>query len=253
MANSDVYTLMFNLINDSYDNKDHLKDINLAFIENDFVVLPSFLKQDAFNILGKEISKLKGISKERKFVMPGYKTPRFLSTLGGTAILENSRFLNILYSHHELISLLSQIVGEQLYLCKHENEFMVFNYLNAKKSTHGWHLDDPTYAIIICFESPESEEDSRVEIIKKWTDYCRTNGRSPEDEVVDLVERARRENLVKTLPVLRPNDAYVLRTDRTLHRVTEIKTEGATRAILNLAYENTKNPHYGQTATLLYG
>jgi hypothetical protein len=53
MANSDVYTLMFNLINDSYDNKDHLKDINLAFIENDFVVLPSFLKQDAFNILGK--------------------------------------------------------------------------------------------------------------------------------------------------------------------------------------------------------
>jgi hypothetical protein len=38
-----------------------------------------------------------------------------------------------------------------------------------------------------------------------------------------------------------------------LHRVTEIKTEGATRAILNLAYENTKNPHYGQTATLLYG
>ncbi len=253
MVNSDVYNLMFNLINDSYDDKGHLKEINYEFVQNDFVVLPSFLKQDAFNILDKEIGKLKGISKERKFVMPGYKTPRFLSTLGGSAILENSRMLNILYSHHDLISLLSEIVGEQLYLCKHENEFMVFNYLNAKKSTHGWHLDDPTYAIIICFESPESEEDGRVELIKKWTDYCGVNGRSPEDDVVDLVEQARRENLVTTLPVLRSNDAYVLRTDRTLHRVTEIRTEGATRAILNLAYENTKNPHYGQTATLLYG
>lgn len=253
MVNSDVYTLMFGLINDSYDDKDHLKEIHFDFVENDFVVLPSFLQQDAFNILDKEIGKLKSISKERKFVMPGYKTPRFLSTLGGTAILENSRLLNILYSHHELIGLLSEIVGERLYLCKHENEFMVFNYLNAKKSTHGWHLDDPTYAIIICFESPESEGDGRVEVIKKWTDYCRTNGRSPQDEVVDLVEQARRENLVTTLPVLRSNDAYVLRTDRTLHRVTEIKTEGATRAILNLAYENTKNPRYGQTATLLYG
>lgn len=253
MVNSDTYNLMFNLINDSYYDKGYLKEINYEFAQNDFAVLPSFLKQDAFNILGKEIDKLKGISKERKFVMPGYKTPRFLSTLGGTAILENSRLLNILYLHHELISLLSDIVGEQLYLCKHENEFMVFNYLNAKKSTHGWHLDDPTYAIIICFESPESEEDGRVELIKNWTDYCVANGRSPEDEVVDLVEQARRENLVTMVPVLRSNDAYVLRTDRTLHRVTEIRTEHATRAILNLAYENTKNPHYGQTATLLYG
>ena len=61
----------------------------------------------------------------------------------------------------------------------------------------------------------------------------------------------RERNLIKAFHH-RPGEAYLLRADRCLHRVTELAPQRQRKA-LNLGFEATATPKYGITATRLYG
>ena len=229
-----------------------LADMHEQFLRCGYVKLPGFLSEAALDFLCCELQRLEANASRRVFEMPGYHSPRNLSVLGGRAIRECSPFLYRLYHHSALRSTVEAISGRPIYSCIHEEEFMVANFLQASGDTHGWHLDDPPFALVIFAEAPEPGQGGDVEIIPNWVDLCRRKGRRPDKEVWDLIEWASENHLIERHHH-DAGDAYLLRADLNLHRVVPITASGARRCVLNMAFQTSPDTVYADTADLLYG
>jgi hypothetical protein len=248
----DEHYLLTNLLSEQYQQEELVAYLRREFALNDYVKMSNLINAAAFYLLREEIHRLQQFAKMRSFIMDGYETPRLMSTLGGRKIVEESHMLGILYPHYELIDLLRKIIGEEVYPCLHPNEIMVANFLLSLGATHGWHLDDPAYALILIFEAPSEMDGGLLEFIPGWRKLCSSQGRSHEEKVAPLVEHSRGANLVQVRHHV-SGDAYLLRADQCLHQVTALSAKGVSRIALNLAYEATRNPRYGRTANMLYG
>jgi hypothetical protein len=246
------HSLTMNLVSEHYNKQDVLSDLQQEFGRNDYVKLPGLIASQAFAHIRAEIEYLKRFTTKRSFIMEGYETPREMSTLGGAKILKEAPTIWSLYCHYELRNLIERIAGTKVYSCLHPNEFMVANFLNSPGATHGWHLDDPAFALIIVLEASSAEDGGSLEFIPNWFEFCSQIGAFSDEKVGPLVERARADNLIQVRHHL-SGDAYFLRADRSLHQVTALRREGACRSALNLAFEVTPNPTYGDTANKLYG
>lgn len=229
-----------------------LLDMREQFARSGYVRLSGFFSTEALALYKSEMEDMEQIAIRRKFDMPGYLTPRSLSVLGGNLIKSQSPLLYSLYHHYALRSSIESIVGRSIYTCTHPEEFMVANFLHNSGDTHGWHLDDPSYALIIFSEVPEEGGGGEIEFIANWKDLCRRKGRKPNENILDLVSWADENGLVDRHSH-NAGDAYLLRADLNLHRVTPLKRPGERRAAINLAYQATPEMIYGETADLLYG
>ena len=228
----------------------HLQELCCKFASNGYVRLTGLFEAELAGALAAEVQRLEPVARPRNFRMDGYGTPRVLAALGGATIAQSSSLLAGLYGSVELRSTLSQITGSPVYLCQHAEEFMVINYLNGPGATHGWHLDDPAYALVCVISAPPPEQGGFVEFIPDWTACCQTAAALPEVDVESTIARSRAE--VRRC-VFSSGDIYLMRADRCLHRVAELTAPGARRVALNLAFEQTPSPRYGHTATALYG
>jgi hypothetical protein len=246
------HSLIQGIVSEIYQQEWHLTELRREFNRKDFVRLPALLRSNVYPLLFEEVIRLKELSRARDFTMSGYNTPRVLSVVGGQQILANSAILSMLYQHYDIRTTLKQIVGAELYPCLHPNEFMVINYLTGLRSTHGWHLDDPAYALILVFEAPGPQQGGSVELIQDWHEFCRQNGENPDSNVEVGVAKARSQGLIRTEHLV-AGESYILRADKCLHRVTEVVGQGGVRSAMNLGFECTPNPAYGHTASALYG
>lgn len=247
-----AYQLVVDPLAEAYRDEARRERLRQEFAANEYVKMPGLLRDDVFGLLKAELEQLEQGARKRDFVMQGYETPRVMHVLGGRQLLERSMYLPALYAHHELRRLIQGIAAGEIHACLHPDEFMVANLLLSSGSTHGWHLDDPAYALIIIFEAPSAESGGLLEFIQGWQALCAVDDPAAEQRAAPIVERARAANLVQTRHHA-PGDAYLLRADRCLHRVTELKPGGGRRIALNFAYDATAHPIYGQTASLLYG
>jgi hypothetical protein len=227
--------------------------LRLAFARHHYVALPGlFSAPSAFAKLSAEVSRLEQFANKKNFVMPGYNTPRVMATVGGRAIKRESSFLTAMYAAGDLATLVSQITGQPVYPCLDENEWMVINWLEGPGKTHGWHLDDPPYALVIFVQAPAPGQGGEAEYITDWRRLCQQQDENPEGDVAAAVEGCRELGLVNS-KTHAAGDAYLLRADRCLHRVAPITSEGARRVILNLAFEAKPNAYRkGVTAAYLY-
>lgn len=230
-----------------------LTKLRLAFARHHYVALPGlFSAPSAFEPLMAEVKRLEQFATKKNFVMPGYNTPRVMATVGGRAIKRESPFLTGMYAAGDLAALVSQIAGRQVYTCHDENEWMVINWLEGPGETHGWHLDDPAYAMVIFVEAPEHGQGGEAEFITDWRRLCGRLGENPEVDVEAAVASCRELGLIHS-KTHAAGDAYLLRADRALHRVAPITSEGARRVILNLAFEAKPDIYRrGVTAAHLY-
>lgn len=254
--------LTLNLLSGRYQEAAVLAGLRRDFARDDYVKLPALLNGEAMAQLKVEAALLERFARNKDFVMdvPGYETPRIMTTLGGQTMmrelpklgLENVPLLGRLYTHYEVWNLLQEIIGASIYPCLHPNEFIVINYLLARGNTHGWHLDDPAYALVIFLNAPLAREDGGlIEYIRNWRAMRDDSGISPKEKIENIVEHCRAVGLVKSNHHA-PGDAYLLRADQCLHQVSPLLAEGARRVVLNLGFEATPNPTYGPSATLLY-
>lgn len=241
---------IFNPVTDHCREQQHIAELRRKFARDSYVRLPGFLRGEAFDFVKSEVGRLESRARDKCFEMDGYKTPRVMKALGGQEILRSSP-LAYIYLHYAIREIIEQIVGTKVYTCQHPNEYMVVNYLLSPGATHGWHLDDPAYALIIFIEAPPPEAGGHLEYIKDWRQICRARGMEPEGEVNDLVAELRKQNLIKSV-VHKAGDAYLMRANQCLHRVSEIVAPGVRRVIINMAFEETSEPVYGLTASLLY-
>lgn len=229
-----------------------LLDMHDQFVRSGYVKLPGFLTSQALEVLRTEMEDMEQIAVRKQFEMPGYNTPRNLSVLGGKLIKSQSPLLYSLYHHYALRSCIESIVGRPVYTCSHSEEFMVANFLHNSGDTHGWHLDDPAFALIIFAEAPTEGGGGEVEFIANWTDLCQRKGHKPDENVADLVKWADDNGLVDKRSH-NSGDAYLLRADMNLHRVTPLSKTGERRSAVNLAFQSSPDSTYGDTASMLYG
>lgn len=237
----------------SHNYRDSIGNIKLnqKFQTHGFVLLKNLFKREIFEYLVDDCANIFKHCHHKKFTMHSYQTPRNMSILGGKMITKESNFIPYLYIHHEICSLLSQIVGGNVFTIKHQEECFVANYLKAKGETHGWHLDDPKYALIIVIKSPGKNNGGCVEVIQNWKKLCSKLKIDPYNEVNLGVEYAKKNNLIDAY-TLNTGDCYLLDAGENLHRVTSITKNNVERKIINLAYNHKRNIKFGKTADILY-
>lgn len=236
----------------------YLDRIRLGALRNDFerdgyAKLPGLFDSPCFGRLASEMRVVEKAGRDRSFSMPPYNTPRVLRTVGGQTVLRESPAIAALYFHRDLVDVLEAVTGSRVFPCQHKEEFIVANFLSTAGSTHGWHLDDPPLALVVFFEAPDDEQKGgRLEYIPRWLAHCSSIAADPEVDVEPTVERARAGGLVRSASHS-PGDAYLLRADQCLHRVTPLIARDCRRVVLNMAYQFNRNQGYGDTATMLYG
>lgn len=245
-------SLIVGPLGDAYGDDDFLGELRSRFASAGYVKLPGLLATPTWEVLRAAVDRLEPRARPRDFVMPGPQTPRALSVLGAADLLAGAPALAALYVHFELVRAISRIVDARIHACPHEDELMVCNLLLGERSTHGWHLDDPPFALVLVLEAPEPGQGGDLERIADWAGVCRRLGLDPGGDVTAAVDAASAAGL-RTVTRHVAGDAYLLRADRCLHRVAPLRAAGCRRVALNFAYESTSRPTYGRSATTLYG
>ena len=235
----------------AYRDPDAVAEFGARFRAEGYVKLPGLLGTATMAGVGGEIAAGERHATARDFVMPGPNTPRVMSVLGARQLLQHSPALAILYVHFELVGLISRLTGGPVYSRPHPDEVMVCNFLRSHGSTHGWHLDDPPFALVLVLEAPGPGCGGDLECVPEWDVTCSGLGHDPRGPVADAVADAHVAGAIKSIHH-DAGDAYLLRADRCLHRVTPLDRPGARRAALNFANEATPSPTYGDSATMLY-
>lgn len=235
-----------------YFNPKIINSLHLSFGRNGYVKLPGLISLSTFNFLKIEVQRLSEIARERNFIMPGYESPRVMTTLGGKQIRENSDLLKGFYGNQELRSILSRIVGSQLFDCLDETEWCVSTWLNGEGQTHGYHLDDPPIALIVIIQAPPPEFGGYLEMVTDWREIAHIFDQDPEINVLPLVKKLRNLNLVQVKTHI-TGDAYLLRADQCLHAVAPLRGRETKRSILNMAFELEPNiVRRSETAAALF-
>jgi len=243
---------MLHLIAKSYREERAHGSLRAAFAQCGYVKLPKLLDQDGLTALSRPVARLRSSAIRRSFVMPGVETPRRMSTVGGFRIAAEEPALAGLYTHEDVLSLLHGIAGGEIHRCQHRHEYMVANILSDRGDSHGWHLDDPAYALVLIVEAPPPSAGGSLEFIPRWRELCQQWGADPKNDVLPVVAKAKQLGMVEVRHH-EAGDGYLLRASSALHRVAPLVTPGSRRVVLNLAYQDVRHQAYGDTATALYG
>ncbi|MEU2654918.1 hypothetical protein ABZ615_06305 [Streptomyces sp. NPDC007325] len=171
-------------------------------------------------------------------------TPRSMTTVGQPVIKDEGPLIDAFYFAPELIAFVGDVVGEQVHSCPYAGEHYVISRLGKSGDTHGWHWDDFTYGIILVLEAPHYTEGGFVQAVPN-TSWDKENP----DVYGALISSQVRSY------ALEPGDAYVVKTNTTMHRVHPIRGEGR-RTIVNMTLASTDDltrPMTHETNDTLFG
>ena len=76
---------------------------------------------------------------------------------------------------------------------------MVINILEARENTHGWHLDDPLYALVIIAEHPSYKYGGNLQYIRNWELVCKETGLDPITDLHQAIAFARGRKLIHSV------------------------------------------------------
>ena len=239
-------------------NKNHLLDNTIEnyrtqFQKTGYVKFDSILSDGFFYYLQKIVLKLQNFAIQKNFKMEEYQSPRKMSVLGGDLVTQHHPELLVIYFHYQLRNFLEKISKKKIFDCLHPQEFMVINYLNGPGQTHGWHLDDPELALVICIEHPISpEQEGLLEFVPNFSKFQELY---PEEKnSSNIAEFARKDRKLFKKSFDKQNQAYLFAANSHFHRVTPLKNKDSKRIVINFAFSTTmKNiGEYGKTANKLY-
>lgn len=248
----DCFTLMTDLVSPQYREEWYLAELRREFMERDFVALPNFFSAKSLAILVAEEQRIEKFAVTRQFNMSEYDTPRNLKILGAKAILRESPSFCLVYVHYDVVRTVESIVQGPIYPSRQPDGFIGMNYLVWSSATQGWHLDDGAFAFCVILEAPPRGQGGQLESIRHWSKSKVLSGHHTIGCIESGVKDAENSGRVNR-EYLAPGTAYILRSDKCLHRVSPLDAEGVRRVSFAVAYEATPNPQYGNTAKKLYG
>lgn len=226
------------------------RQLRARFRETGYVKLPGLLGPDTFRAVCAEVARLHASRARKDFVMPGFDTDRRMSVLSGKDVVARSAVIANLYACQELREWIAGVTATPVHPVPHEEEFLVLNFLDGPRDTHGWHLDDPRYALIVVVESPAPHRGGCLEYVPDWKRRAREQGFDPCHDLERGVQACRRQGWLRS-DTLKPGDCYLLDAGEVLHRVSPLSADGRRKA-LNLAFDDRRFRVYGDTARRLY-
>lgn len=165
---------------------------------------------------------------ERDFLMQQTgNTPRRMLNVKRDRIKEEGRLIPRIYESQSIRRLFELITQEGLETCPFSPEEYIINGLFRSGDTHGWHWDDYKYGVVFAVDTPEKGGGGLVQVAPNTT----------WDRQADCVENALCGSPTYSFR-LNPGDAYVLRTDTGMHRVSPI-AEGTQRIVVNMVWATT--------------
>lgn len=216
------------------------------FAAEDVVVLPELTPPELTEAIRAEACDIidrHGTTHRLSFAITD-NTPRNMTTVGQPIIKDEGPLIHAFYFAPELMRLTSAVIGEELHTCPYPGEHYVISRLAETGDTHGWHWDDYTYGIILALEAPDYRDGGFVQAVA---------GTSWDKENPD-VYGALLGGVVRSY-ALKPGDAYLIKTDTTMHRVHPIRGEGR-RTIVNMTLASTADltrPMTHETNDTLFG
>jgi hypothetical protein len=171
-------------------------------------------------------------------------TPRHMASVGQPVIKEHGPLIHSVYFSPALRRLLSDIAGEELFICPYPGEHYVISRLARSGDTHGWHWDDYTYGFILVLEAPDYRDGGFVQAVPH-TSWDKEN---PD------VHGALLKSVVRSY-AFAAGDAYLIKTDTTMHRVYPIRGDGR-RMIVNTTFASgadLERPMTHETNDTLFG
>lgn len=219
----DVKSLMSRHLAEEFDAV-RVGELKQRFAEEHIVPLRGMCPPEIFEAIRKEACGLidrHGASHDLVFdITDG--TPRTMTTVGQPVIKDEGPLIDAFYFTDDLLSMVGEVVGEQVHTCPYAGEHYVISRLGKTGDTHGWHWDDYTYGFILVLHAPEYRDGGFVQAVPN-TSWDKEN---PDVHGALLKSQVRSYHLSA-------GDAYVVKTNTTMHRVYPIRGE-ATRTIVNM-------------------
>lgn len=228
-----------------------LGSLRIRFQRDQFVKLPHLLTAKSYELAATGLEHLHSLSVRKEFLMQSFASPRRMRVVGGRRISHSSPGLVALYGNKSIRSVVSSITGGPVYTTAHREEFMVANFLDNEADTHGWHTDDPEYALIVITEVPPPNGGGELEYVPSWNVFCLQNGFDPRTQVKEAVQAASARGAVRSCRLI-AGDCYLIHASKAIHRVTPTVGRGR-RAALNMSFDGRRLRQYGESADLLYG
>jgi len=196
------------------------------------------LKGEAFGIIDDF-----GVARDLNLAITD-NTPRHMTTVGQPVIKEHGHIIHSTYFSPTVQAFLSELVGEPVYTCPYAGEHYVISRLVRSGDTHGWHWDDYTYGFVLILEAPDYRDGGFVQGVPH-TSWDKSN---PDVNAALLSSQVRSY-------AFQAGDAYVIKTDTTMHRVYPISGRGR-RTIVNMTWANAADlsrPLTHETNDILFG
>ena len=169
-------------------------------------------------------------AKRRDFLIESTgNTPRYLSNVSRDNIEEFGRYIPLAYNSKYLMSLISNIVKEEVIPTPWKWDNYIINSQHKSGDTHGWHWGDYPYTIIWIVEAPSIDSGGLLECVPH-TNWDKKNSR---------IENLLVENTIDSYFHM-TGDVYLLKADTTLHRVKPL-TQDVRRIILNTTWERARD------------
>jgi hypothetical protein len=223
--NSNIHIKISEALIDFFVRQD-ISGMRASFNEHGFALLPNLFSGELFSALALECQGLiESYGQKRDFLMlQTANSPRKMINVKRDHIKEHGCIVPALYSSELFRKLFGSIVGEKFVDCPYLPEEFIINALFQPQDTHGWHWDDYQYGVVIAINVPDPEYGGFVQVAPN-TEWDREN---------PSIEKALFSSYIKSFR-LNAGDAYILKTDTGLHRVSPIKP-GAKRIIINMVW-----------------
>lgn len=223
-----------------------MQQLRNQFADEHVVVLRELVPSPLLNAITAEARRIAdayGTTHDLIFEITD-NTPRRMTTVGQPIIKAEGNLIDAFYFNPDLLPLVSQVVGEQVHTCPYAGEHYVISTLDRDGDTHGWHWDDYTYGLILVLEAPHYTDGGFVQAVA----HTSWDKQSPD------VYGALISGQVRSY-ALHPGDAYVIKTDTTMHRVFPIRGQSR-RTIVNMTLASTSDlsrPMTHETNDALFG
>lgn len=223
-----------------------LAALQTEFRQRHFVQLRGFCPRELFQPLKDEalgIVERFGVARDMRLAITD-NTARHMTTVGQPIIKDHGLLIHATYFSSALKVLLSQLAGEEVFTCPYPGEHYVISQLNKAGDTHGWHWDDYTYGLVLVLEAPDYQDGGFVQGVPhtSW------------DKIKPDVHGALLKSQVFSC-ALQAGDAYLLKTDTTMHRVYPIR-RNCRRTIINTTWVSAADltrPTTHETNDILFG
>ena len=220
---------MTNLVNDLESNKEQqtilLSNCKRELIDSGMTEITKFFPKSVLDEVVAETERLFRRGAERRDFIDENNSPRNLYNIREETISIESKILKEFYYSLDIIELLQLITGENIDFVPFSGERYIINGLVKENDSQGWHRDDYSYAMVCIAKAAKKECGGLLEYIPHiyW-----------DREYPNIQQILEREVIYKKW--FAKGSVYLMRSDNTLHRVSNI-TKGERIAFVT-AYSN---------------